>query len=87
VESFAEGLDIITGMKTAARRKWIGFEKRYFHMRNNERKPKLTKDEEIDEAFDNFRKDENENNGIRNERNSADAVRSIPEFSGNSVYN
>jgi len=86
VESFAEGLDIITGMKTAARRKWIGFEKRYFHMRNNQ-KPKLTKDEKIDEAFDNFRKDENENNGIRNERNSADAVRSLPEFSGDSVYN
>ena len=86
VESFAEGLDIITGMKTAARRKWIGFEKHYFHMRNNQ-KPKLTKDEEIDEAMDNFIKNENENNGIRNERNSADSVRSLPEFSGESVYN
>jgi DNA-binding transcriptional ArsR family regulator len=86
-ESFAEGLDIFTGLKTAARRKWIGFEKHYFHMRNNERKQKLSKLEEIDEAFDNFRKDNDENNGIRNERNSENALRSLPEFSGDSVYN
>ena len=84
---FDEGLDIVEGLETATDREWIGFRKVYFHMRNNERKQKLSKLEEIDEAFDNFRNDTNENNGIRNERNSADSLRSISEFSGNSVYN
>ena len=84
---FDEGLDIVEGLETATDREWIGFRKAYFHMRNNERKQKLSKLEEIDEAFNNFRKDTNENNGIRNEGNSADSIRSIPEFSGDSIYN
>ena len=84
---FDEGLDIVEGLETATDREWIGFRKAYFHMRNNERKPKLTKDEKNDEAMDNFIKNENENNGIRNERNSADSIRSILEFSGDSIYN
>jgi hypothetical protein len=84
---FDGGFDILEGLETAVDRKWIGFRKAYFHLRNNERKQKLSKSEEIDQAFDDFRKANNEDHGIRNEGNSSDTFRRLPEFSGESIYN
>tara|TARA_R100000656_G_scaffold86422_1_gene62826 strand:- start:1893 stop:2777 length:885 start_codon:yes stop_codon:yes gene_type:complete len=84
---FEEGFDILEGLETAVDRKWIGFRKAYFHLRNNERKQKLSKLEEIDNAFDDFRKANNEDHGIRDERNSEDTFRRLSEFPGKSVYN
>ena len=58
---FLEGLDIIEGLEHGEDREWVGFRKVYFNMRENNRKPKLSKTEEIEKAFANLEKETNEN--------------------------
>ena len=82
---FSEGLDIVEGLETATDREWIGFRKQYFNLIANTRKPKLSKSEEIDKAFADFRKTNNADR-IRNARDPQNTDRDLLEFSGGSVH-
>ena len=82
---FDEGLDIVEGLETATDREWIGFRKQYFNLIANTRKPKLSKSEEIDKAFADFRKTNNADR-IRNARDPQNTDGNVLEFSGRSVH-
>ena len=82
---FDEGLDIVEGLETATDREWIGFRKQYFNLIANTRKPKLSKSEEIDKAFADFRKTNNADR-IRNARDPQNTDGNVLEFSGGSVH-
>ena len=84
-EWFADGLDVIDGLKTAKRKKWRDCRKHYFHDLSKVKKPKLSKSEEIDKAFADFRKTNNADR-IRNAGDPQNTDRDLLEFSGGSVH-
>ena len=83
---FQEGLDIVEGLETATDREWIGFRKQYFNLIANTRKPKLSKSQEIDKAFDDLRKKNDGDIGIRNERDIKNSNGNILEFSSERIH-
>ena len=85
-EWFADGLDVIDGLKTAKRKKWRDCRKHYFHDLSKVKKPKLSKSEEIDKAFADFRKNNDADNRIRNAGDPQNTDRDLLEFSGGSVH-
>jgi DNA-binding transcriptional ArsR family regulator len=85
-EWFADGLDIIDGLKTAKRKKWKDCRKHYFHDLSNVNKPKLSKSQEIDKAFDDLRKKNDGDIGIRNERDIKNSNGNILEFSSERIH-
>ena len=80
-----ENFDIAEGLETAADRKWIGFRRQYFNLKDNQRKPKLTKSQEIAKAFSDL-KGKNENNGIRIVGSNGNAGGDIPQFRGHRIH-
>ena len=85
-EWFADGLDIIDGLKTAKRKKWKDCRKHYFHDLSNVNKPKLSKSQEIDKAFSDLRKKNDGDIGIRNERDIKNSNGNILEFSSERIH-
>ena len=85
-EWFADGLDIIDGLKTAKRKKWKDCRKHYFHDLSNVNKPKLSKSQEIDKAFSDLRKGHRENNGISDAGDIKNTGGNLLEFSDRPVY-
>ena len=84
---FDEGLDIVEGLETATDREWIGFRKQYFNLIANTRKPKLSKLEEIDKAFDDFeRKFNGKNNSSPNAGNPQNFGRDVLELSSERIH-
>jgi DNA-binding transcriptional ArsR family regulator len=84
---FDEGLDIVEGLETATDREWIGFRKQYFNLIANTRKPKLSKSEEIDKAFDDFeRKFNGKNNSSPNAGNPQNFGGDVLELSSERIH-
>ena len=83
---FSEGLDIVEGLETATDREWIGFRKQYFNLIANTRKPKLSKSQEIDKAFADFRKNNDDDNRIRNAGDTENTDGNLLEFRSGSVH-
>jgi DNA-binding transcriptional ArsR family regulator len=83
---FDEGLDIVEGLETATDREWIGFRKQYFNLIANTRKNKLSKSQEIDKAFADFRKNNDGDKRIRNAGDTENSDGDLLEFRSGSVH-
>ena len=83
---FLEGLDIIDALETAEDREWVGFRRAYLHMRENNRKPKLSKSEEVEKAFADLRKGTNENNTGRNAGSDENTFGDLSEYAGDGIH-
>ena len=81
-----EGLDIIEGLEHGEDREWVGFRKVYFNMRENNRKPKLSKTEEVEKAFADLRKGTNENNTGRNAGSDENTFGDLSEYAGDGIH-
>ena len=81
-----DGLDIVEGLETATDRCWVGFRKGYFEIKDNIRKPKLSKTEEIDKAFADLRKGTNENNSGRNAGSDENTFGDLSEYAGDGIH-
>jgi len=85
-EWFAVGLDIIDGLKTAKRKKWKDCRKHYFQDLSLVNKTKLSKSQEIDKAFADFRKNNDDDIRIRNAGDTENTDRNLLEFRSGSVH-
>ena len=83
-----DGRDIVEGLETAAdpSRCWVGFRKGYFEMKDNTRKPKLSKTEEIDKAFADLERGTNENNTGRNAGSDENTFGDVSEYAGDGIH-
>jgi len=83
---FLEGLDIVEGLEHGEDREWVGFRKVYFNMRENNRKPKLSKTEEIEKAFADLKKETNENNTGRNAGSDENTFGDLSKYAGDGIH-